>query len=268
MTPTFPNGKLFRIVNKTGFTGDIDVIPVAKITINGSGVITQNVDARKNFFSANQDIVTPLGEFDLTEPFPVEGAFDFGSPRNDRSIKSLRNWIRAVMTRIAEIEGVPFGDWILSNNSLANLQTQITAILNDTAKEETFIAGSGGQTIFVATTIAWINNDAIPDIQVYLQDRRMVQGIHFNKLSDTEIEFLFTVPEDSLVLIRDERTGGGGGGTDLENITVNPQPSVAAGQTVGTIVRPWSSVFLKDKITTQVYELEVVNGTFAVTLVP
>jgi hypothetical protein len=89
----------------------------------------------------------------------------------------------------------------------------------------------------------------------------------YKKNSISQIEFSYTVPEGSTVLIRQERTGGTlltGVGTDLTNITVDPQPQTNAAYSIGTVSKAWKLIYIKDKITSQVYEVEVVNGIFAV----
>ena len=55
---------------------------------------------------------------------------------------------------------------------------------------------------------------------------------------------------------------GGDPLVDLEGITVNL--GFITPKTVGTLLRPASSLILKDKVTADIWELEVRNGVFQV----
>lgn len=160
---------------------------------------------------------------------------------------------------------------------IADLQAQIDAITSDLAIEEDFTVGIGGQTVFTLATITMHTSNSVPDVQVrrngqilkLASDGTSATG-DYKKNSATEIEFFETIPENSLVVVRDERTGGGGGGGggDLTNITVDPQPQVAANKALGTVTKPWKSLFVKDKTTSQVWEIEVDSGVLQATAVP
>jgi hypothetical protein len=53
----------------------------------------------------------------------------------------------------------------------------------------------------------------------------------------------------------------------LPNVAVNLEPILNT-LTIGSVAKPWRSVFIKDKTSNQVYEMEVSGGLFQVTLVP
>ncbi len=84
----------------------------------------------------------------------------------------------------------------------------------------------------------------------------------WRKNSTSQIETEESIPVDAEVVVWKQGTssGGGGGGTDLENITVDPQPAVAATQSLGTLAKPWSGLYIKDTATSQVYLLQITNG--------
>jgi hypothetical protein len=94
----------------------------------------------------------------------------------------------------------------------------------------------------------------------------------FIKTSANTVQFSYTLPQYAKITARLERqyAGGGGGGfpLDLENIQVDIQPDLNGNHSVGSISKGWKSLFLKDKVTAQVYELEVVSGTLQATAVP
>lgn len=59
----------------------------------------------------------------------------------------------------------------------------------------------------------------------------------------------------------------GGGTIDLQNIPVDIKPSVSGGSSVGSDVKPWKDVFLKDKTTSDIWRLEIDNGVIQAVLV-
>lgn len=157
-----------------------------------------------------------------------------------------------------------------------NLQGQIDAITSDVANEERF-AASGGQTAF-DTSFTFDASASIRDLVVYRNGTRVFQSLtgdlpgvvsggDYVKNSESQIEFLYPLTDGDRVIIRDERTGGSGGGVDLENITVDPQPLINAGQSLGTSLKAWESLFLKDTTNSDIYEIQIVSGALQATLV-
>jgi len=59
-----------------------------------------------------------------------------------------------------------------------------------------------------------------------------------------------------------------GGSTDLTSISVDIRPTVAGANSVGTVIKPWKDIFLKDKSTADVWRLEIDNGVIQAILVP
>jgi hypothetical protein len=162
--------------------------------------------------------------------------------------------------------------------AISKLDAALAAIQNNTAKEENFTVGAGGQTIFNTTNIQFAVSNTIPDIQVYVNGQKQIQAQDGNpangdfvKNTNQQIQFSYTVPENAIVTIRQERTGGGGGGgggVDLTNIVVNMSPSVNGGQSVGTVAKGFSALYLKDTMSAQVYRLDMVSGVLTITPVP
>ena len=56
--------------------------------------------------------------------------------------------------------------------------------------------------------------------------------------------------------------GGGGGGSDLEAIIVDIQPSTVGGHSVGTLEKPWAAIFVKDEVTDDIWKISVASGVF------
>lgn len=86
--------------------------------------------------------------------------------------------------------------------------------------EETLISGLGGETVFSFTQLAFDADDAVPDIQVWIETDKQIQDqaggttFAFRKLNTTDIEFSETVPEGFQVT----------GRLELDRIT-NPKPA-------------------------------------------
>jgi len=72
------------VSNTSGFTGDPDKVPLAVVTTSG-GVVTGIVDSRPLIFALDSD-------------------FDFGIPRSDRAIKTVKNMFDALATSLKELK--------------------------------------------------------------------------------------------------------------------------------------------------------------------
>lgn len=161
--------------------------------------------------------------------------------------------------------------------ALSKLDAAVASFGLDVAKEEYFTVGVGGATNFVLTTFTFSVTHTIPDIQVYVNGQKQHQSPtgaldkDFRKVNNNEIEFSYTVPENAEVTVRDERTGVAlvpGGGVDLTNITVNPQPSVSGANSLGSVTKGWKELYLKDTASAQVYRLDITSGVLTLTPVP
>lgn len=163
-----------------------------------------------------------------------------------------------------------------NDDDITDLQNDLGQILSNEAAEEIKVSpGPGGATIFTLTSLTVDPDNTVRDVEVFVDGVRQgiaVDGVfnasykQFRKNSATEIEFANTVAAGAAIHIWKQGTSVISAGA-LTAINVDIQPSVSGGQSVGTITKPWASLFLKDKTTAQVWELEVDNGTFSVTQV-
>jgi len=167
-----------------------------------------------------------------------------------------------------------------NDTDIATLQGQYTAVLatltdvlSNVPKEQSFVVGVGGQSIFTLTDFDFSATHTKIDIQVFENDRRIFQSQtgaldrDFRKVGTTQIETAYTVSEGAIVTVFRTGTSSGSGLGDFSNVAVNLEPILNT-LTIGTVSKPWQSVFIKDKTSNQVYEVEVVGGLFQVTLVP
>lgn len=198
--------------------------------------------------------------------------------------RDLPSLMRSKLGILSETQFEPYTSTLIigANDSLpsaiSKLDQKVLDLGTDVAQEEThLVTNPVGQTIVNLGIIELNPDNSIPDAQVYINNKRYFQDLtgglnsDFRKNSDTQIEFSFTVPFDAKIVIRNERTGaiiGTGGGTvDLTDINVDIQPDSAGGRSVGTVLKPWKSVLLKDTSNTDVWEIEVDNGVLGATKV-
>lgn len=144
-------------------------------------------------------------------------------------------------------------------------------------EEEDFVVPAGGQSIFVKTVMEdWspqnVHFDIVVSINGIKQKQDSTGGLtkSYRKVDEKTLEFSEALPEYAVVTIRKERTGAPpiGGGTDLTNIAVDMQPITNGSQSVGTLSKAFKSVFLKDTLSAQVYEIKVVSGVLQAVVVP
>lgn len=151
------------------------------------------------------------------------------------------------------------------------LQSQIDAITSDNAWEYSEVVSSvGGQTIFDVSPKTFNSSNAVHDLQVFRNAGKLYQGVDFTKLDDHRIQTTLTIPQYTRITIRDERTGGTGGGgasVDLTMIDVNIQPDTDGGRSLGG-VKAWYDVVLKDHVSGSHYSLSVSGGILICDLVP
>jgi hypothetical protein len=165
-----------------------------------------------------------------------------------------------------------------------NLQTQIDQlsgviddILSNNPDQYTeVVASPSGQSVFdIPFTFDALST--VLDVEVFINGRRYPQCTvgdfstgNFRKNSSTQVELDEVIPYDAQFVIwkQGTATGGGGGGADLDNIDTNPKPAVAGLYSLGTMSKPWSGLYLKDTVTSQVWLLQVVSGAFEVVEVP
>ncbi len=164
------------------------------------------------------------------------------------------------------------------STAISKLDGVIASLAAETAEEEDFIVTNPlGQTTFTKSVMSdWSANNTAFDITVYVNGIKQKQDVtggltqDYRKTAVDTIEFSYTVPKDARVTIRDERTGVPpmGGGVDLTNITVDPQPITNAAFALGSVSKAWRSLYLKDTLSAQVYELKVIGGVLQAVEVP
>lgn len=150
--------------------------------------------------------------------------------------------------------------------AISKLDQAVGVIVADHALEDS-IPVVTPTTIITSTELEWSADNNIPDIQVYVNDRRVWLGASadYLKISINELEFNYELPENAVVGIRLERTGSGGslgGSVDLTNITTDIAPITNGAFSVGTASKGMKKIYLKDTVTNQVYELAINNGVF------
>ena len=145
----------------------------------------------------------------------------------------------------------------------------IQSFISSLPQEERFLVGPGGQSIFNLTTFTIDPNNTIFDVDYILDGRWQTQSILGNftdgavrKNSTTQVETAEIVPEGKQFIVFKRTMSGGAPLVDLEAITVNL--GFVTPHTVGTLARPAWSFILKDKVTADIWELEVRNGVFQV----
>ena len=162
--------------------------------------------------------------------------------------------------------------------AISKMDAAFAAFASDEAKEDWQTVVGVPQLQFNTTNVTMIFDNTKLDVQVYINGVRMRQATdgtaatgEFKKNSATQIEFFQAIPVNARVCIRDERSGSaisGGGGVDLTNITVDPQPFTNGSQAIGTVTKAWEAIYLKDTLSSQVYRLEVTGGVFQIVAVP
>ncbi len=162
--------------------------------------------------------------------------------------------------------------------ALSKLDQAMAAFASDEAKEQVFTVTDPSQTIFTLTSFTINPLNTKVDVQVTVngvkvhqaQDGTSATGL-WKKNSDTEIEFFIPIPQNAVVVVRDERSGasagGSGSGVDLNNITTPPKPNTNGAYALGSDIKAWSSLYLKDQNSSQIYKLEVVDGVFQISAV-
>jgi hypothetical protein len=197
--------------------------------------------------------------------------------------QELMDWLGTPSLQPDALNHIYGGNILLPSDSHEAALNRLDEVLKDLVdqlpEEETQTIGAGGSTTFTASTLGWFNLNSVPDMTIFWNGQKLQQALDGNsangdfiKTSANTVQFSYTLPQYAKITARLERqyAGGGGGGfpLDLENIQVDIQPDLNGNHSVGSISKGWKSLFLKDKVTAQVYELEVVSGTLQATAVP
>ena len=174
----------------------------------------------------------------------------------------------AETTRATTAEG-------LLGGRLTTAESDLAAIIANNPRQGVFpVTAPGGQTSFVLSTlpIPFIFDalHTVLDVELWVNGARWTQCVvgdfstgGFRKVGTGTIQTSTAIPQNAEVVIWKQGTnsaGGGGAGSDLTAIVTDPRPSVAGGQSLGTLAKPWGSLYLKDTATAQVYMLKITNG--------
>jgi hypothetical protein len=146
----------------------------------------------------------------------------------------------------------------------------LQAFISSMPMEEVFMAGVGGQSVFNLTLFSLNASNTILDADFYIDGRWQTQSITgdfldggaVKKNSATQVQTAEVVPEGKLFAVLKRTMGGGYPLVDLTAITVNL--GFVTPKSVGTLARPAASFILKDTITADIWQLQVVNGVFQV----
>jgi len=96
----------------------------------------------------------------------------------------------------------------LNKGEIARVNGELEYLKANRSLEERIVSGVGGQTVFTATTLKWIYDNAVTDILTFYEDRYQRQDLSgaqvdaYRKLSDNQIEFSEIIPEGHTVTIR------------------------------------------------------------------
>jgi len=146
----------------------------------------------------------------------------------------------------------------------------LQAFMSSQPQQQKFIVGAGGQSVFNLTTFSVNASNTVFDVDYLIDGRWQTQSVTgdfldggaVKKNSTTQVQTAETVPEGKEFIVIKRTMSGGDPLVDLEGITVNL--GFITPKTVGTLLRPASSLILKDKVTADIWELEVSNGVFQV----
>ena len=146
----------------------------------------------------------------------------------------------------------------------------LQAYYSSLPQQQKFVVGVGGQSVFNLTTFSINASNAVFDVDYLIDGRWQTQSVTgdfldggaVKKNSTTQVQTAETVPEGKEFIVIKRTMSGGDPLVDLEGITVNL--GFITPKTVGTLLRPASSLILQDKVTADIWELEVRNGIFQV----
>ena len=148
---------------------------------------------------------------------------------------------------------------------IAALQAYVSSV----PEEQIFNVGAGGQSVFNLTNFTVDPSNSILDCDFLIDGRWQTQSIlgdfsdgAVRKNSATQIQTSEPVVEFSEFIVLKRTMSGTSPLVDLTAITVNL--GFVTPHSVGTLAKPASSLILKDTITADIWQLQVVNGVFQV----
>jgi hypothetical protein len=165
---------------------------------------------------------------------------------------------------LGQFTGLTALEATVAQNTLDILTLQ--AFVSSLPLQQKFEVGVGGQSVFNLTAFSVDPSNAMFDVDYLIDGRWQTQSITgdfldggaVRKNSSTQIETAEVVPEGKEFIVLKRTMTGGAPLVDLTGITVNL--GFITPKTVGTLLRPASSLILKDKVTSDIWELEVSSG--------
>lgn len=165
-----------------------------------------------------------------------------------------------------------------AETNIGQLQADLGTIQANTPDEQEFTTG-GVVATFTLTQFAVNASNLVRDIEVFVDGRRQMQATSgtfsgnktWRKNSTSQIELSVVPPAGRVVTVWKQGTAvvvSGGGGTDLQNITVNPQPLTNGSKSLGTSTKGWDGVNVKDVTNAQVWKIQVNGGVLEAIAVP
>ena len=244
------------------------------VTVSGVNSLTSVIDSVSSASDDNDDflyseIISVSSASDDKDDFLYSEIISVSSASDDND-----DFLLAVISSVSGASSLRDDAQDLELFAVSGaLQAQIDAITSDLPKEERFFV-SGGQTVIDINDFTFDASPTIKDIKVYKNGNIAFQsstgalvgektGGDFTKNSSSQLLWLYPLKDGDKIVVRDERTGGGGGGgggTDLENVTVNTKPLISGAVNLGGPTRGWGSLFVKDKLNSDVYEIQVSGG--------
>lgn len=142
----------------------------------------------------------------------------------------------------------------------------IQTFINSVPQQQKFDVGPGGQSIFNLTTFTVNASNTVFDVDYLIDGRWQTQSVTgdfldggaVRKNSTTQIQTAEVVPQGKEFIVFKRTMSGGDPLVDLTGITVNL--GFITPHTLGTLARPGSSLIIKDKITADIWEIEVSDG--------
>lgn len=152
--------------------------------------------------------------------------------------------------------------------AISDLNGELIAVVTNNPGQEKFTVGVGGQTTFTLSTFILDPNNTILDLEVYIDGRRMLVdttgglGEDYRKISTTQFQFSFTVPEGRVVTAWKQGTSYGGlaaptsGKLWSDPMDASQIPNADAAQDVGSASRRIRESHTRDAyVNDTVYEI-------------
>lgn len=143
-------------------------------------------------------------------------------------------------------------------DAIDKIHGNVAAIANNNPGEEEVVVGAGGQSVFAISGFTFSSDNSKFDVEAYIDGRRMRQDAagglakDFRKISTTQIEFSFTVPEGKTVTFWKQGTAYGGayppsaGQLWSDPVDAPIIPTSDAGLDLGSSIRRFKEGHVKD----------------------